>query len=116
MFIGVIALLGLIVLPGSVWLTIALFSMLLVIHGFLPPFWALPTEILGETVAATAVGFINAVASVAGFAGPYAFGYLNTRTGNFTAGLTVMLISCLGSGLLLLGAPEPPKPALQSNH
>lgn len=115
LFVGVISLLGLIVLPGSVWLTITLFSMLLVIHGFLPPFWALPTEILGESTAATAVGFINAVASVAGFAGPYAFGYLNTRTGNFTAGLTVMLVSCLGSGLLLLWAPEPPKAALQSN-
>ena len=114
LFVGVIALLGLIVLPGSVWLTITLFSMLLLIHGFLPPFWALPTEILGETVAATAVGFINAVASVAGFAGPYCFGYLNTRTGSFSAGLTVMLIACLGSGLLLLGAPEPPKPALQT--
>ena len=109
LFIGVISLLGLIALPGSLWLTITLFSMLLVIHGFLPPFWALPTEILGETVAATAVGFINAVASVAGFAGPYIFGYLNTRTGNFSAGLAVMLICCLGSGLLLLWAPEAPK-------
>ncbi len=82
-------------------------------HGFLAPFWALATEMLGETAAATAVGFINAVGSVAGFAGPYAFGYLNTRTGSFSAGLTVMLISCLGSGLLLLRAPEAPKPVLQ---
>jgi MFS family permease len=109
LFIGAISLLGLIALPGSVWLTITLFSMLLVIHGFLPPFWALPTEILGESAAATAVGFINAVGSVAGFAGPYAFGYLNTRTGSFSAGLTVMLICCLASGLLLLRAPEAPK-------
>jgi MFS transporter, ACS family, tartrate transporter len=116
LFIGAISLLGLLILPASLWVTIGLFSMLLVIHGFLPPFWALPTEILGETVAATAVGFINAVASVAGFAGPYAFGYLNTRTGSFSAGLTVMLICCLGSGLLLLGAPEGPPLALRSNH
>jgi MFS transporter, ACS family, tartrate transporter len=116
LFVGVIALLGLLTLPGSLWLTITLFSLLLVIHGFLPPFWALPTEILGESAAATAVGFINGVGNIAGFAGPYAFGYLNTRNGNFTAGLTVMLISCLGSGLLLLGAPEAPKPALQGNH
>jgi ACS family tartrate transporter-like MFS transporter len=116
LFIGVISLFGLIVLPGSVGLTIALFSMLLLIHAFLPPFWALPTEILGESAAASAVGFINAVGSVAGFAGPYLFGYLNTRTGSFSAGLTVMLISCLGSGLLLLRAPEAPKPALQSRR
>jgi MFS family permease len=114
LFVGVAALLGLLIFPPSLWLTMTLFSLLLVIHGFLPPFWALPTEILGESAAATAVGFINAVGNIAGFAGPYAFGYLNTRTGSFTAGLTVMLISCLGSGLLLLGAPEAPKPALQS--
>ena len=109
LFIGAIALLGLLTLPGSLWLTMTQFSMLLVIHGFLPSFWALPTEILGNSAAATAVGFINAVASIAGFAGPYIFGYLNTRTGNFSAGLTVMLVCCLGSGLLLLWAPEAPE-------
>ncbi len=113
LFVGVAALLGLLILPNSLWLTMTLFSLLLVIHGFLPPFWALPTEILGESAAATAVGFINAVGNVAGFAGPYIFGYLNTRTGNFSAGLTVMLISCLSSGLLLLRAPEAPPPVLQ---
>jgi MFS transporter, ACS family, tartrate transporter len=109
LFIGAVGLLGLLTLPRSLWLTMLLFSTLGVIHSFLAPFWALPTEILGESEAATAVGFINAVGSVAGFAGPYAFGYLNTRTGSFSAGLAVMLICCLGSGLLLLRAPEAPR-------
>jgi ACS family tartrate transporter-like MFS transporter len=109
LFIGAAGLLGLLTLPQSLWLTMMLFSMLGVIHSFLAPFWALPTEILGESAAATAVGFINAVGSVAGFAGPYAFGYLNTRTGGFSAGLMVMLICCLAGGLLLLWAPEAPK-------
>jgi ACS family tartrate transporter-like MFS transporter len=109
LFVGAVSLLGLLILPPSLWMTIGLFSMLLLMHGFLPPFWALPTEILGESAAATAVGFINAVGSVAGFAGPYAFGYLNTRTGSFSAGLAVMLVCCLASGLLLLRAPDAPK-------
>ncbi|MGO9650384.1 MAG: MFS transporter [Terriglobales bacterium] len=109
LFIAAAGVLGLLTLPGSLWLTMVLFSMLVVAEAFLAPFWALVTEMLGETAAATAVGFINAVGSVAGFAGPYAFGYLNTRTGSFSAGLTVMLICCLGSGLLLLWAPDPPK-------
>jgi ACS family tartrate transporter-like MFS transporter len=109
LFVGAASLLGLLILPASLWLTLSLFSMLAVIHSFLAPFWALPSEILGDSAAATAVGFINAVASVAGFAGPYAFGYLNTRTGSFSAGLTVMMVCCLGSGLLLLWAPEAPK-------
>jgi MFS transporter, ACS family, tartrate transporter len=111
LFIGAAGLLGLLTLPGSLWLTLTLFSMLAMIHAFLAPFWALPTEILGESAAATAVGFINAIGSVAGFAGPYAFGYLNTRTGSFAAGMTVMLICCLAAGLLLLRAPEGPKTA-----
>jgi ACS family tartrate transporter-like MFS transporter len=114
LFIGAAGLLGLLTLPGSLGLTLTLFSMLAMIHAFLAPFWALPTEILGESAAATAVGFINAIGSVAGFAGPYAFGYLNTRTGSFAAGMTVMLICCLAAGLLLLRAPEAPKTALSA--
>jgi MFS transporter, ACS family, tartrate transporter len=109
LFVGALGLIGLLTLHGSLWLTVALFSMVGVIQSLLASFWALPTEILGESAAATAVGFINGVASIAGFAGPYLFGYLNTRTGNFTAGLTVMLICCLASGLLLLRAPDAPK-------
>ncbi|MGH9500535.1 MAG: MFS transporter [Terriglobales bacterium] len=115
LFIGGIGLTGLLAWHGPLWLTVALFSMVGIVQSFLAPFWALPTEILGESAAATAVGFINAFASIAGFAGPFAFGYLNTRTGNLTAGLTVMLVCCLGSGLLLLCAPEAPKSALQGN-
>lgn len=109
LFIGATGLLGLLTLPRSLWLVMVLFSMLGVVQSCLAPFWALATELLGESAAATAVGFINAVGSVAGFAGPYAFGYLHTRTGSFSAGLAVMLICCLGSGLLLLGAPEAPE-------
>jgi ACS family tartrate transporter-like MFS transporter len=107
--LGTIPLLALLALPRSIGLIIALFSMLVVIQAFLPTFWALVTESLCKTEAATAVGFINAVGSIAGFAGPYAFGYLANRTGSFSAGLTTMLISCAISGLLLLRVAEAPK-------
>jgi ACS family tartrate transporter-like MFS transporter len=107
--LGTIPLLALLAMPRSIGLIIALFSMLVVIQAFLPTFWALVTESLCKTEAATAVGFINAVGSIAGFAGPYAFGYLANRTGSFSAGLTTMLISCAISGLLLLRVPEAPK-------
>jgi ACS family tartrate transporter-like MFS transporter len=106
---GTIPLLALLAMPRSLGLIIALFSMLVVIQAFLPTFWALVTESLCKTEAATAVGYINAVGSIAGFAGPYAFGYLANRTGSFSAGLTTMLISCAISGLLLLRVPEAPK-------
>ena len=113
-FVGAIALLGLVALPQSLWMTLGLFTVLCTIQASLPPFWALPTEILGESAAATAVGFINAVGSVAGFVGPYAFGYLATRTGGFTAGLALMMVCALASGLVLLRTPQaPPSHALE---
>lgn len=107
-FVGSAALLGLLTLPQSLWPTLALFAILCPIQAALPPLWALPTEILGESAAATAVGFVNAVGSVAGFAGPYAFGYLRTRTGNFSSGLALMMACALASGLLLLITPQAP--------
>jgi MFS-type transporter involved in bile tolerance (Atg22 family) len=74
--------------------------------AYLPVFWAIPTEILGQSAAAAAVGMINAVGSVAGFAGPYLFGYLNTRTGSLFYGLVVMMVSSLAGGLLMLCTPR----------
>jgi MFS transporter, ACS family, tartrate transporter len=106
LFIAAIALLALITLPSTTLLTVTLFALLCIAHAFLPPFWAMPSEILSESAAATAVGLINAIASVAGFAGPYAFGYLHTRTGTFTSGLGVMMVCALASGLLLLRIPK----------
>jgi len=113
-FVGAAALLGLVALPQSLSMTLALFTLLCTIHAFLPPLWALPTEILGESAAAAAVGFINSVGNVAGFAGPYAFGYLATRTGGFSAGLALMMACALASGLVLVCTPPaPPRHAVE---
>ena len=106
LFIAAAALLGLIRLPGSTLLTVVLFSMVCVIMAFLPTFWAIPTEILSESAAAAAVGMINAVASVAGFAGPYAFGYLHTRTGSLSFGFALMMVSAFAAGILMLLTPR----------
>jgi nitrate/nitrite transporter NarK len=64
-------------ISGTCWstsvipLSLVLFTMVATGFAHLPTFWAIPTEILGQTAAAAAVGMINAVGSVAGFAGPY---------------------------------------------
>jgi len=60
------------------------------------------------------VGMINAVGSVAGFEGPYLFGYLNTRTGSFSYGLALMMVSAIAGGLLILCAPRSTQSATQS--
>ncbi|HSS98021.1 MAG TPA: MFS transporter, partial [Terriglobales bacterium] len=102
LLIGAAGLMGLIHLPTSTALTVALFSTVCVSMGFLPTFWAIPTEILSETTAASAVGMINAIASIAGFAAPYAFGYLQTRTGTLAYGFAMLMVSALAGAALLL--------------
>ncbi len=106
LFIAAAGLCGLLTQPRSVPLSIALFTMVALAYAYLPVFWAIPTEILGRSAAAAAVGMINAVGSIAGFAGPYLFGYLNTRTGSYSAGLALMLVSAIAGGLLILCIPK----------
>jgi len=100
--IAAAGLMGLITHPRSIPFSLLLFTMVGMCSAYLPVFWAIPTEILGQSAAAAAVGMINAVGSVAGFAGPYLFGYLNTRTGSLSYGLVVMMVSSLAGGLLML--------------
>jgi hypothetical protein len=48
---------------------------------------------------------INALASIAGFAGPYAFGYLHTRTGSLVAGFGVLMFCALAAAIFMLLTP-----------
>jgi len=106
LFIAAAALLGLISQPRGVALPLILFTLVGMAFSYLPVFWAIPTEILSQSTAAAAVGMINAVGSGAGFAGPYLFGYLNTRTGSFSYGLALMMASALAGGVLMLCSPR----------
>jgi MFS family permease len=104
-FIAAVALFALITLPASTRTSVTLFTMLCLVWAFLPVFWAMPSEILSESAAAAGVGMVNAVGSVAGFAGPFAFGYLNSRTGSFSYGLALMMLCAIAGGLLVLRVP-----------
>lgn len=106
MFIGAAGFVGLLLQPHSTPLSVLFFSMAGFAVAYLPTFWAIPTEILSQSAAAAAVGMINAVGSAAGFAGPYVFGYLNTRTGSFSWGLALMMVSAITGGLLILCTPR----------
>src|SRR4029453_402205 len=105
LFIAAIGLLCLVSLPSSTVMSVLLLSVICMAMAFLPVFWAIPTEILSDSKAAVAVGTINALASLAGFAGPYAFGYLRAETGSFIAGFAVLLFSALAAGILMLLTP-----------
>ena len=108
LFIAAAGFLGLITQPRSIplSLSLSLFTMACMGSAYLPVFWAIPSEILSKSTAAVAIGMINAVGSVAGFASPYLFGYLNTRTGSFSAGLAVLMVSAFAGGLLILFTPK----------
>jgi MFS family permease len=106
-FIAAGALLGLVAAhPQSIPALLALFTLVTVGNAYLPALWAMPTELLCKSAAAASVGMINAVGSIAGFAGPYLFGYMNTRFGSFSYGLTVLAITSIAAGLLVLRIPQ----------
>jgi MFS transporter, ACS family, tartrate transporter len=104
-FIAAIALFALIMLPTSTRVSVTFFTLMCLMWAFLPVFWAMPGEILSESAAAAGVGMINAVGSVAGFAGPFAFGYLNSLTGSYSYGLALMMVCVIAGGVLVLQVP-----------
>jgi MFS transporter, ACS family, tartrate transporter len=83
-----------------------LFTMIALVTAHLPVFWAIPTTLLTSSAAAAAVGFINAFASMAGFAAPYLLGYLSARTGSFATGMAAICLFAIGAGLLVLCVPK----------
>ena len=113
-FIAAAGLLGLLTHPHSIPAVVVFFSMVGLATAYLPTFWAIPTETLSQAAAATAVGMINAVGNIAGFAGPYVFGYLNTRTGSFSMGLALMTATALTGGLMILRIPKPPPASMEA--
>ena len=106
LLIAVAGVLGLLLQPHSVALSLGLFSMVAVGSCYLPVFWTIPSEILSPSSAAVAVGLINAVGSISGFAGPYLFGYLRTRTGSYSTGLAMLAISALAGSVLMWCTPR----------
>jgi MFS transporter, ACS family, tartrate transporter len=71
------------------------------IMSYFPPYWALPTKLLSVGVAAAAYGFINLIANLGGFVGPYAIGFLTDVTGTYVAGVLLLVASAIVSGLVL---------------
>jgi ACS family tartrate transporter-like MFS transporter len=105
-FIAAAGFLALATQPRSIELSMLLFTLATAGNAYLPALWAMPTEFLSKSAAAAAVGMINAVGSIAGFAGPYLFGYLNTKLGSSSYGLAALTVTSLAGGLLVLCIPK----------
>ena len=78
------------------------------IFANLPVFWTLPTAFLSGAAAAGGIAIINSIGNLAGFAGPYAMGYINKQTGSFSGGLFTIAFLALISFLVVLVLPHDP--------
>ncbi|HEV2803614.1 MAG TPA: MFS transporter [Chthoniobacterales bacterium] len=97
------------VLPHSNAALLAVFTLIgFGTVAYLPAFWALPSAFLSSAAAAAAVGFINCMASIGGFAGPKIFGDLSQRTGSFNTGFAVMIACWVIASVLVLVCPREP--------
>jgi len=76
------------------------------IFASLPVFWTLPTAFLSGAAAAGGIAIINSIGNLAGFAGPYAVGYINKRTGSFAGGLFFIAFLALISFFVVLVLPH----------
>ncbi len=72
----------------SIFISVVLLSVAVgCVCGYLGPFWALPSEFLTGSSAASGIALITTFVNLGGFAGPYAVGWIGHKTGNLYAGL-----------------------------
>ena len=69
------------------------------IFACLPVFWTLPTAFLSGAAAAAGIAVINSIGNLAGFAGPFAMGWIRDHTGSYTGGLLLLA----GLGIIAVG-------------
>ena len=69
------------------------------IFGCLPVFWTLPTAFLSGAAAAAGIAVINSIGNLAGFAGPFAMGWIKDHTGSYAGGLLLLA----GLGIMAMG-------------
>ena len=65
-------------------------------------FWSVPTGILSGTAAAAGIAWINSVGNLAGYVSPFVVGRIRDATHNMTLALSVLSVSVLIAGLLIL--------------
>jgi ACS family tartrate transporter-like MFS transporter len=72
------------------------------IFGHFPSFWAIAYSRYTGVAAATSIAFINSLGNLGGFAGPYAIGFINERTGSFVGGILYLSMSAAVAGIAIL--------------
>jgi MFS transporter, ACS family, tartrate transporter len=93
---------------SNLWLGyVSLIFVAVGVIGFLPTFWAMPTQYFAETAAASAIGIINLAGNLGGFVGPVGIGYLVSLTRSFALAMTFLAGTLLLAGITVLALPRP---------
>jgi D-galactonate transporter len=71
----------------------------------LPLFWSLPTAFLAGTAAAAGIALINSLGNLAGFAAPYAVGWLKDLTSSTNSGVYMLAFFLVLGAVLTLSVP-----------
>lgn len=75
------------------------------------PFWAIVPEMMPKNVSGEVMALINSCGALGGFIGAYVVGLLEAITHSSRAGIFLMSVSLLLSGILTLCLPKPKKVA-----
>ncbi|WP_243789007.1 MFS transporter [Saccharopolyspora gloriosae] len=88
---------------GSLVTSLLLLTVVTVaVYATYGPFWSLPSLFLTGPAVAVGLASINSIANLGGFVGPFGFGALETATGDITAGLALVAIVLVISGVLVV--------------
>jgi ACS family tartrate transporter-like MFS transporter len=103
LLVAAVAFIGSVYTERQVVISLALLSLVGAgVWAFIPTFWTLPSTFLAGPAAAVAVGLINSFGNLGGFVGPYAVGYLSSKTGSTAGGIFFLAFTLfLGSVLVL---------------
>jgi ACS family tartrate transporter-like MFS transporter len=77
------------------------------IYGFMPSFWAMPRWFLSGAAGAAAVGLINSVGCLGGFAGPYLMGKMKTGAGSYGPGLAALGVTATFAAVMVFLVRRP---------
>jgi D-galactonate transporter len=81
------------------------------IFANLPVFWTLPTAFLSGAAAAAGIAVINSIGNLAGFAGPFAMGWIKDQTGSYAGGLLLLAArGIISMGILLMIGQDEARP------
>ena len=75
------------------------------LYSALPLFWSLPTAYLSGVAAAAGIAFINSLANISGFVGPYLIGWVKQTTGSTDAAILVLAAACAVGVALTFSLP-----------